>query len=73
MKVEYIISLPERLVRATSAGLGGAVYQVSLILLPEWGRGSRFYRATVARLLHILIEMAGIYGELQTSDMSRLR
>jgi hypothetical protein len=70
MKGDYIISFPERLVRATSAGLGGAVYQISLILLPEWMRRSRFYRATVARLLRIVIELVGgVQGVFPTEDM----
>jgi hypothetical protein len=70
MKGDYIISFPERLVRATSAGLGGAVYQISLILFPEWVRGSRFYQATVARLLRIVIELVGgVQGAFPTEDV----
>jgi len=59
MKADYIFSFPERLVRVAAAGLGGLVYQVSMILLPGWVRRSRLYRATVARLLRIVIELLG--------------
>jgi hypothetical protein len=59
VKPGYIISLPERLLRALAAGLGGAVYEVSLLLLPGWVRRSRFYQATVARLLRIIVELVG--------------
>jgi len=59
MKVNYFISLPERLVRACAAGLGGALYQISLLLLPGWVRGSRLYQATVERVLRITVELVG--------------
>lgn len=53
-----------------SAGLGGTAYQVSVVLLPEWVRGSRFYQATVARLLRILVELVGgVQGVFPTEDM----
>jgi hypothetical protein len=71
MKPGYIISLPERLLRALAAGLGGAVYEVSLLLLPEWVRRSRFYQATVARLLRIIIELVGgVPGTFPAEGMS---
>jgi hypothetical protein len=57
--VNMILSYPERLVRALSASLGGLVYRLSLVLLPEWVRGSRLYQATVERLLRILVELLG--------------
>jgi len=70
MKVDYFISLPERLVRAYAAGLGGAVYQVSLILLPGWVRGSRLYQATVERVLRITVELVGgVRGVFPAEDM----
>lgn len=55
----YLLSLPERALRALAAGLGGLLYQVSLVLLPEWMRRSRLYQALVARLLRILVELVG--------------
>lgn len=70
MKLDYLISLPERLLRALAAGLGGAVYQVSLLLLPGWLRRSRFYQATIARLLRIIIELVGgVPGTFPAEDM----
>jgi len=71
MKVDYFISLPERLVRAYAAGLGGALYQISLILLPSWVRGSRLYQATVERVLRITIELVGgVQGVFPAEEMS---
>ena len=71
MKLDYLISLPERLLRALAAGLGGAVYQVSLLVLPGWLRRSRFYQATVARLLRIIVELVGgVPGTFPAEAMS---
>ncbi|GAB4538066.1 MAG: hypothetical protein Kow0063_25510 [Anaerolineae bacterium] len=68
--IHYIISFPERLIRATAAGLGGVIYQSTLILLPEWVRGARFYQATFARLLRITVELVGgVQGVFPTDDM----
>jgi hypothetical protein len=70
MKLDYTLSLPERLVRIAAAGLGGLVYQISMILLPGWIRQSRLYRATVGRLLRIIIELlGGVQGAFPTEDM----
>jgi hypothetical protein len=68
--VDYALSLPERLVRIAAASLGGLVYQISLILLPGWLRQSRLYRATVARLLRIVVELlGGVQGAFPVEDM----
>jgi len=56
---DFILSLPERLVRMMSAGLGGLVYQLSLILFPERIRRSRLYQATIERFLRIIVELLG--------------
>ena len=70
MKVDYIISSPERVVRASAAGLGGAIYQISLILLPGWVRGSKLYQATIARVLRITVELVGgVQGVFPAEDM----
>jgi hypothetical protein len=67
---DYFISLPERLLRAYAAGLGGAVYQISLVLLPGWVRGSRLYQATVERLLRITVELVGgVQGVFPADEM----
>jgi len=55
----YLLSLPERTARALAAGLGGAIYQASLVILPGWLRRSRLYQATVERLLRIAVELVG--------------
>jgi hypothetical protein len=60
--VAYLFSLPERTVRALVAGLGGALYQVTLVILPGWLRRSRLYQATVERLLRIVVELVGAVG-----------
>jgi len=70
MKLEYVISFPERLVRAGAAGLGGLIYQTPLILLPGWMRETHFYQATVARLLRITVELVGgVQGVFPAEDM----
>jgi hypothetical protein len=59
MNLYFILSLPERVIRAISVGLGGFVYEVAEILLPDWLRGTRLYRAIVGGLLRISIELVG--------------
>jgi hypothetical protein len=55
----YALSLPERIVRAAAAGLGGLLYEATQVLLPGWLRHSRLYRAIVAGTLRIVIELIG--------------
>jgi hypothetical protein len=55
----YALSLPERIVRAAAAGLGGLLYEATQVLLPSWLRRSRLYRAIVAGTLRIAIELVG--------------
>ena len=55
----YLVSLPERLPRATAAGVGGVLYESSLVLLPEWARSSQLYQALLGRMLRITVEWAG--------------
>ncbi|MEK7214309.1 MAG: hypothetical protein AAB289_01765 [Chloroflexota bacterium] len=57
--LSFLASLPERAVRVGAASLGGAVYQLSEVLLPGWLRSTKLYRATVARMLRITVEMVG--------------
>ena len=73
MNVDYFISLPERLLRATAAGLGGVVYQILSLLLPGWVRGTRLYQATVARVLRILVELVGGVPGLFPTDAMPVR
>ncbi len=70
LKLDYVISFPERVVRASAAGLGGVIYQATIILLPEWVRGTRFYQATFARVLRITVELVGgVQGVFPMDDM----
>jgi hypothetical protein len=67
----YLVSLPERILRATAAGGGGFLYEASLMVLPGWLRGTRIYTAIVAGLLRITIELVGgAYGILPPNDVT---
>lgn len=66
---EYLISLPERAVRATAAGLGGLVYETTEVVVPAAIRRSRFYQATVARALRITVELVGDVPDVYPSDL----
>jgi hypothetical protein len=55
----YLLSLPERLIRAT-VGLGaGVAREVSELALPDGVRRSQLYRNLVDATLHFLIEQVG--------------
>ena len=65
----YIASLPERLPRAFTAGVGGAFYEGTVLLLPEWTRRSQLYQALLGRWLRIAIEwVGGVEGEVLAAD-----
>jgi hypothetical protein len=55
----FLVSLPERVVRALAAGLGGAVHETAEVVLPRFARRSRLYEATAKNLLRIVIELFG--------------
>jgi hypothetical protein len=55
----YLLSLPERIIRAIAAVLGGTVHEAGLLVLPRLVRRSRLYEATAANLLRIVIELVG--------------
>jgi hypothetical protein len=59
MNIRYLISMPERILRATAASVGGFLYEASLLVLPGWLRRTRIYTAIVAGLLRITIELVG--------------
>jgi hypothetical protein len=59
VNLEYVLSLPERTLRAAAAGLGGLFYETAEVLLPGWLRRTRLYRAIVAGTLRIAIEFVG--------------
>ncbi len=67
----YLLSLPERFLRAAAAAVGGLIYETSQVLLPHWVRRSRLYKALVARLLQIMIEVIGdVQGVLADSEIA---
>jgi hypothetical protein len=55
----FLLSLPERLVRAAVAVLGGTVYETFQLALPRLVRRSRLYEATAKNLLRVAIELLG--------------
>ena len=55
----FLVSLPERTVRALIGALGGAVHETAEVLLPRFARRSRLYEATAKNLLRIAIELVG--------------
>lgn len=55
----YLLSLPERLVRATAAGGGGLLLEAADHILPPVARGSKFYQCTIARPFRITVEFVG--------------
>ena len=66
----YVVSLPERLARASAALAGGALYETSQVALPHAVRDSKLYQVTVSRLLRILIEWVGdVRGIYEDEEM----
>src|SRR5919106_556217 len=57
--MRYALSLPERLLRALAALLGGAVPETAQLVLPRLVRRSRFFEATAKKLLRITVELVG--------------
>jgi hypothetical protein len=55
----YIVSLPERCVRAVSAALFGAVHETAQLVLPRFVRRSKLYEVSAKNLLRIGIELVG--------------
>ncbi len=55
----FLVSLPERAVRALAALVGGAVHETAEVVLPRVARRSRLYEATAKNMLRIAIELVG--------------
>jgi hypothetical protein len=55
----FAASVPERLVRAGAAVLGGTVHETAQLVLPRIARRSRLYEASAKNLLRIMIEGVG--------------
>ncbi len=58
-RTRYVLSLPERLVRALVGTLGGLVHESAQVILPRFVRRSRLYEATAKNALRIAIEAVG--------------
>ena len=55
----FLLSLPERLLRALAALTGGTIHETAELLLPRLVRRSRLYEATAKNLLRITVELVG--------------
>jgi len=55
----FLVSLPERVLRALVGALGGAVHETAEVVLPRFARHSRLYEATAKNMLRIAIELVG--------------
>lgn len=67
---DYLVSLPERTIRAGAALAGGLVAETANVLVPNALRRTRLYQAIVARLLRITIELIGdVQGVLPADDL----
>jgi hypothetical protein len=64
----FAASLPERVVRAGAAVLGGTAHETAELLLPRIARRSRFYEATAKNLLRIMIEGVGAVERPRTGE-----
>lgn len=58
-RVVYLLTLPERLIRAIAAGVFGTVHETAQLVLPRLVRRSRFYEVTAKNMLRIGIELVG--------------
>ena len=58
-RVAFLLSLPERAVRAIFALAGGGVHETAELILPRLVRRSRLYEATAKNLLRVAIEVVG--------------
>ena len=58
-RLTFAASLPERLVRAVVAVVGGTVHETAELVLPRLVRRSRLYEATAKNALRILVELVG--------------
>jgi hypothetical protein len=55
----FLVSLPERILRALAAATGGTIHETAELLLPRLVRRSRLYEATAKNLLRITVELVG--------------
>src|SRR5918994_3025021 len=69
----YVVSLPERTMRAAIALVGGAVYETSNVALPRALRESKLYQVTIDRLLRILIEWVGDVRDVYRNEVTSVQ
>ena len=55
----FVVSLPERVLRAFAVAAGGTVQETAELVLPRLVRRSRLYEATAKNLLRITVELVG--------------
>ncbi len=66
----YLATVPERLVRAVAALVGGAAVEATRLALPHPVRQSRLYQATIDRMLRIVVEwVGGVEGRYPAETM----
>jgi hypothetical protein len=58
-RARFLVSVPERALRALVAAIGGAVHETAEVVLPRFTRRSRLYEATAKNMLRIAIELVG--------------
>src|SRR4051794_25829068 len=58
-RANFLVSLPERLVRSLVALVGGTLHETAQLVLPRLVRRSRLYEATAKNALRIAIELVG--------------
>ena len=67
----YVVSLPERLVRATAASGGGLLLEAADHILPPPVRDAKIYQCLIARPLRITVEAVGsVSGRFPIQDIS---
>jgi hypothetical protein len=69
----YAISLPERVMRAAIALVGGAIYETGNVALPHALRESKLYQVTIDRLLRIMIEWVGGVRDVYQDEATPVR
>jgi len=57
--IRFVLSFPERILRAVAAAGGGVVHETAQLVLPRLVRRSRLYEATAKNLLRITVELVG--------------
>lgn len=71
LSLGFVLSLPERTIRALACLIGGLIYEVTEVLLPGWLRRTRLYQAIIAGLLRIVVEfVGGVSGVLPPDDVT---